>query len=329
MASELSKLDPREQHFRVADDRDRTLFLRHLGPTTPSHSPKIVLYIHGATFPSALSIAHRFDGWSWRDHLNAAGYDVWGLDFLGYGGSDRYQEMSLSPEAVLPLGRAESACRQIDRAVSFILREQSAERISIIAHSWGSMAAGQFASRHPERVNRLVFFAPIAERWRQTLARTFPAWRLVSLQEQWDRFTEDVPDRAVPVLSRDHFDEWGSLYLDTDQESRTRSPASVKVPCGPVQEIAEAHAGHLAYVPELVRAPVAIIRGEWDHLVSDADAQWLFQALHASPLKRDIKISRATHLMHLEQGRHALYRETQLFLDEGHQPGVTLHGIRQ
>jgi hypothetical protein len=30
-------------------------------------SVRPVLYIHGATFPSAPSIAHRFDGWSWRD----------------------------------------------------------------------------------------------------------------------------------------------------------------------------------------------------------------------------------------------------------------------
>ena len=49
-----------------------------------------MLYIHGATFPSALSIAHRFDGTSWRDVLNEAGFDVWGLDFYGFGHSDRY-----------------------------------------------------------------------------------------------------------------------------------------------------------------------------------------------------------------------------------------------
>jgi hypothetical protein len=36
-----------------------------------------VLYVHGATFLSALSIAHRFDGKSWRDALGKAGCDVW------------------------------------------------------------------------------------------------------------------------------------------------------------------------------------------------------------------------------------------------------------
>jgi hypothetical protein len=62
-----------------------------------------------------------------------------------------------------------------------------------------------------------------------------------------------------------------------------------------------------------VRAPVAIIRGAWDGLIPDEDARWLFDAL-SSPSKRDIKISRGTHLMHLEVMRHALHRESIAFL---------------
>ena len=46
----------------------------------------------------------------------------------------------------------------------------------------------------------------------------------------------------------------------------------------------------------------------------DEDARWLFDAFTASPIKRDIKISRATHLMHLEAMRYALYRESIAFL---------------
>jgi pimeloyl-ACP methyl ester carboxylesterase len=88
----------------------------------------------------------------------------------------------------------------------------------------------------------------------------------------------------------------------------------VKVPSGPAQEIAEAQTGRLAYDPALIKAPVEIVRGGWDHLVTDADAQWLFDALSASPIKRDIKIGRGTHLMHLEAMRYALYRESATFL---------------
>jgi pimeloyl-ACP methyl ester carboxylesterase len=102
--------------------------------------------------------------------------------------------------------------------------------------------------------------------------------------------------------------------LDTDAESQTRSPAAVKTPSGPWQDIALAWAGQLAYDPANVRAPVGIIRGEWDKASTDADAHWLFDALKNSPVRRAVKISRATHLMHLEKARFALYREAEIFL---------------
>jgi hypothetical protein len=83
---------------------------------------------------------------------------------------------------------------------------------------------------------------------------------------------------------------------------------------GPFIDILRAWHGELGYDPALVRAPVTLIRGEWDGVVPDEDARWLFDAFSASPIKRDIKINRATHLMHLETMRGALYRETNAFL---------------
>ena len=96
------------------------------------------------------------------------------------------------------------------------------------------------------------------------------------------------------------------------------------MPSGPFQDIYDAWAGELAYDPALVRAPVAVIRGEWDSLCTDADARWLFDGLSASPNRRDVKIARATHLMHLEAGRYALYRETEAFLAGRDTPAAPL-----
>ena len=311
-----AKLDPHEEHHRIASPHPGlSLFLRHLPPRIPS-SNRVVLYVHGGTFPSALSIAHRFDGRSWRDELNDAGFQVWGLDFHGFGLSDPYPEMAQPAEMSPPLGRAEDASRQLEAAVRFIAQRHGRERISIIAHSWGSIVTGRFAGRCPELVERLVFFGAITSRPRKAAAPTLPGWRLISLQDQWDRFTEGVPQGAEPVLPRRHFDEWGERYLDSDASSRTRSPAAVKGPSGAFQDIYDAWAGDLAYDPGLVKAPVAIIRGEWDNYCTDVDAHWLFGALNNSPEKRDIKIGRGTHLMHLEMMRGALHRESIAFLAE-------------
>ena len=94
-----------------------------------------------------------------------------------------------------------------------------------------------------------MFFGPVTWRQKKVEAQAFPSWRLVSLKDQWDRFTAEVPAGESAVLSKRHFEEWGSLYMDTDTQSRTRSPASVKTPSGPWQDIAAAGAGDLAYDP--------------------------------------------------------------------------------
>lgn len=266
--------EPREEHCRIPSHRaGLALFLRYLPPPREAKPGKVVLYVHGGTFPSGLSIAHRLDGRSWRDELASAGFHCWGLDFHGFGGlSDPYPEMAEPAENHAPLGRAEDASRQLELAVRYICARHRVARISLIAHSWGSIVSGRFAGRCPELVERLVFFGPIAWRAPREQRRHLQAWRFISLKDQWDRFVADVPPGEPPVLSKRHFDRWGEAYLDTDPESRTRTPAAVKTPSGAFLDIYDAWAGELAYDPGLVRAPVVIIRGEWDRMSSEADA---------------------------------------------------------
>ncbi len=312
------KLDPHEEHVFIPSSLSGlSLFLRHLAPDigVAAVPNRVVLYVHGGTFPSALSIAHRFDGRSWRDALCAAGFHVWALDFHGFGClSDAYPEMADPADAVPPLGRAEVASRQLEHAVRFICARHGIPCLSLIAHSWGCIVAGRFAARYPRLVERMVWFGPIAQRSPQAERVHLPAWRLISLRDQWDRFTTDVPPGELPVLSRHHFATWGEAYLDCDPASRTRTPPAVKVPSGAFQDIYDAWQGELAFDPRLVRAHVAIIRGEWDGMCTDADARWLFDGLSAAASRRDIKLGRASHLMHLETGRFALYREAEIFL---------------
>src|ERR1700704_4881805 len=131
--SSLRKLDPNEQHFRIPGPCDGlSLFQRLLPARTGVEPRRAVLYVHGATFPSAPSIAHRFDGRSWRDALCDAGFDVWGLDFHGFGHSDRYPEMDRPAAANAPLCVAEDAARQLEAAIRFILADQKLEKISLL-----------------------------------------------------------------------------------------------------------------------------------------------------------------------------------------------------
>ena len=306
-------LDPRETHHLVpSSEPGLRLFLRRL----PASGRRVgsVLYVHGGTFPSAVSIAHRLDGWSWRDDLAAAGFDVWGLDFHGFGPfSDPWPELAAPAEAHPPLGRCAAAARQLEAALRAIAAETGAP-VSLIAHSWGSMVAGALAGRCPELVDRLVLFGPIARREPSAPRLALPAWRLISVQDQWARFVADTPANHPPVLSAAHFAAWAERYLDGDPASRTRTPPAMRTPAGPFQDIYDAWAGDLAYDPAMVRAPVAVIRGAWDSLCTDADAAWLTASLVNAAERRDVVIPRGGHLLHLESGRGALYRASLAFL---------------
>ena len=143
---------------------------------------------------------------------------------------------------------------------------------------------------------------------------SLPAWRIVTLADQLNRFVEDLPSGEDPVLSDDHFAEWGQRYLESDPDSKLREPIGVKIPLGPFSDIIGAWHGRLAYDPGKVLAATAIIRGEWDRLLTDEDARGLFEAFSHVRLKRDIKLSKGTHLMHLEAGRRAVWSESLCFL---------------
>jgi pimeloyl-ACP methyl ester carboxylesterase len=281
-----------------------------------------VLYVHGFTFPSALSVFWKLDGRSWADEINSAGLSLWGLDFAGLGGSERYLEMETeTPPPVPPLGAADDAAGQVLRAVTYIVGQTGAPRVSIVAHSRGSIVAGLFATRHPELVDRLVFFGPITERHLSSLpyglpstTTGLPSWRLVTIKSQYGRFVEDVPPGHPPVLLDRHFESWAHAYLATDPTSKSRNPESVKVPNGATADIIEAWVGKLAYDPEDIVCPLFVVRGEWDSWSNDADAARLLNAAVKAPAKQYAVVPEGTHLLLLEQGRHELHRLTNEFL---------------
>jgi pimeloyl-ACP methyl ester carboxylesterase len=293
---------------------DLRLSLLHLAPAR-SEAAGAVLFVHGATFPSSMAAGYAFNHYSWMDNLSDAGWDVWALDFLGYGESSRYPEMDQPANSNPALGRAPIAADQIRTAVRFILRQCKLTKLSLVAHSWGTIVAGLYATKFPGTVERLVLFGPVAQRsGNLAVEAPLPAWECVTERDQIDRFTHYVPKDAAQVFESSAMKLWAAQHMQTDTHNGERTPRCVRVPSGPGADVQDAWHGHLMYDPHRITAPTLIIRGEWDIVSKTEDALWLFKRLDSVPLKRDILISKATHVMHLESARYQLCSEVQNFL---------------
>lgn len=271
-----------------------------------------VIYVHGSSFGPDLSIFYRFDGRSWADALNDAGFNAWGFDLIGYGQSDRYKNITAHP-----LGRAYDALPQLEAVIETVLEQNGNQPIVLLAHSWGSVIAAQYVIKHPQRIEKLVLFGPIVKRMpdnsNNVPPAAFPAQFPLSVWAQYRRFVEDVPRGQVQVLSEAHMQSWGAAFLASDPTVNQRMPPSVMTSGGPLADLADLWSGMALYDPANITVPTLIVRGEWDSVCNDQDAATLLATI-GTKHKRDCKIERATHLMHLETQRVALYQAVNEFL---------------
>ena len=294
------------------------------------------LYVHGATFPSALSLFFRFDGGSmeslraahsgigpgggpagsWADALNAAGFDAWGFDFAGYGESQRYPAMQHAADSAAPLGRVDAAERQLTTALHAV-RRLAGERLPLhlIAHSWGTLAALRCAPAFADALASLTLFAPVVQRDGSPAPESVPAWRTLTIWEQYRRFIADVPRGETNVLLDRHIEAWARAYLATDPASASREPPAVQVPAGPGADIGALWSGESLVDASRVRTPTLLVRGEWDSVCDDRDAARLLRSMTGAPTRERV-LAKGTHLMHLETGRIDLHRAVNEFLLE-------------
>jgi pimeloyl-ACP methyl ester carboxylesterase len=320
MAHPTTQLPARET-LRLTGEAYPGLALHLQAATAPAAITKLsgdLLYVHGATFGADLSVFFPFDGRSWADELSGLGLNVWALDFAGYGQSEAYSKTSDRP-----VGRIGDVIPQLNAAIKTIRQRNGNQPVYLVSHSWGASVAARYAATYPQDVKALVFFAPIVSR---TPAASAPGAAAaatgttpppvvfpLSMLAQYRRFVEDVPRGQAQVLSEAHFQEWGAAYLASDKTSGERRPASVITPFGPVTDIGAMWSGQSLYDATKIVMPALLIRGAWDTLCTDADAASLISQI-ASVDKADVKIPKATHLMHLESGRLDLRREVNAFL---------------
>jgi pimeloyl-ACP methyl ester carboxylesterase len=308
------------EHFMVpSQDAGIELYVRnkHLVNQNRFAADRIILFVHGATFPSETGFDVDLPGGSWLDFVARRGFDVYAVDVRGYGRSTRPPAMEQPPAANPPLASTRDAQRDVGSAVDFILKRRKVSKVNLLGWSWGTTTMAGFASENPDKVNRLVLFAPV---WAPV--RTPPeyegAYRLSTYDSARAQNTNGIPkDRLEEISPKAWFDEWWAENLASDPTSASRNPPSIRSPNGVMKDFAEFWAmGKPTYDPLAIRAPTLVIVGGWDATTPPAMAQELFKQLTNARDRRVVVMSEGSHSMSLEKNRLRLFREVQHFLEE-------------
>ena len=145
---------------------------------------RVVLFVHGNSVPSIPDFDLPYKDYSWMSYLADAGYDTFAMDQSGYGLSPRPMmenpcnmlesdqnilmpeslEEPCSPEYSHALTNSDSDWDEINTLVDYIRELRGVEKVSLVGWSWGGIRTGGYTARHPEKVDKLILYAPGYER---------------------------------------------------------------------------------------------------------------------------------------------------------------------
>src|SRR6267378_4914169 len=151
-----------EEFMVPAADPGITLYVRNKHPEGMNRfrGDKIVLFVHGATYPAETAFDLKLNGLSWMDYIAQHGYDVYLVDVRGYGRSTRPPEMDQPAQQSAPIVRTETAVKDVGAAVEFIRKRRGVDRINLLGWSWGTTIMGWYTAQNNDKVNKLVLYAP-------------------------------------------------------------------------------------------------------------------------------------------------------------------------
>jgi pimeloyl-ACP methyl ester carboxylesterase len=295
-AGEHVELFVRERVRRGDDDERANVDQRHRRP--------VVLMITGSTQPAIVPFDVRFQNYSWMAFLARAGFDVFAMDLTGYGLSPRPQmddacnaadaeqtallipnplPAPCSPSYPFNLTTAQSDWDEIDTVVDYLRELRHVKKVSLIGWSLGGPRAGGYAARHPDKVKRLVLYAPSYDRLEPSdppseLPETgvpLTVRTIASFFSNWDRQVR-CTNQFTPAIR----DVLRATILDFDPVGRTWGTPSNILWRAPVQNTRwgwnPASAG-------LIEAPTLLIRGDLDTQVPVDQVRALYEDLVGVP----------------------------------------------
>jgi pimeloyl-ACP methyl ester carboxylesterase len=282
---------------------------------------RIVLFVHGATYPSETGFDIPHGGYSWMDYVARCGWDVYIMDLRGYGRSTRPPEMSKPASENPPLVNTDVAVRDVSAVVDHILARRGVSKINLGGWSWGTVIMGAYTAQNNAKVRHLVLYGPLwLIKGQPPIGGKGPlgAYRTVTKEPARQRALRGIPTEKQEEISPSAwFDQWWAANLATDPEGARQNPPVLRAPNGIIEDLGKYWmAGKPYYDPSQIMVPTLVIGAEWDMDTPPYMAQEVFKNLSKAPTKRLVMIGEGTHGVAIEKNRWQLFREVQLFLED-------------
>ena len=276
------------------------MFRKRMSAPQPGKPALPVLFlVHGSSTSSRTSFDLTVPGkgdYSFMDKFAGFGFDVWTMDFEGYGRSSRTEGNS----------DIASGVEDLKAAVGVLARETGQHKYHFFGESSGAIRAGAFAMARPDCIDRLALAAftytgqgspTLADRGKQVDFYRAHNRRPRDRKMIESIFTRDKPGTSDPAV--------GEAVADADLQFGD------SVPTGTYLDMT----ANLPLVdPQKVHAPVLLVRGEYDGIATEEDLLNFLEKLPTKDYQYSV-IPGAAHSVALSLNRQHLWHIVRAFLD--------------
>jgi pimeloyl-ACP methyl ester carboxylesterase len=290
----------KKEYWAKKGDVSLFMFRKRKGAPQTGPSLPVLFLVHGSSVSSLPTYDLAVPGhgeYSMMDKFADFGFDVWTMDFEGYGRSSRTAGNS----------DIASGVEDLKAAAEVILGETGQNRFHLYGESSGALRAGAFAMAHPDRVERLLFASLTwTGQGSPTLAKR------ADLLDYYRTHNTRPRDRAMirSIFTRDKPGTSDPAVAEAMADAEMKFGDSV--PSGSYLDMIT----KLPLVdPSQLRMPVLIARGEYDGIATEDDVLNFFRKLR-TPQREFVILAGASHAVGLGINRRQLWYVMRSFLDE-------------
>lgn len=272
---------------------------RRNAPHSREGTEPVLFLVHGSSISARSSFDLNVAGhgeYSIMNKFAEYGFDVWTMDFAGYGRSSAGDGNSNIADGV----------QDLRAAVEVVARETGQQRYHFFGESSGALRAGAYAMDQPRRVNRLVLTAlTYTGQGSPTLADRAKQLEFYRNHNRRPRDSEMIHS----IFTRDKRGTSDPAVGDALAAAELRFGDSV-----PTGTYLDMTANLPVIDPQGIHAPVLVARGEYDGIATDEDCLNFYRKLPNSD-RQFVILPGMAHSLVLGLNRHQLWHVMRSFLE--------------